>query len=107
MITGIEDFAPAVVVEVAVLVLAAGNASEIRSPALAGAAVVFSSVAATFVPVGVAGSVLANASRGSAAATAGAGVNKRGCENSVGSTGWLVTRTRTPTFVVRKRRLAN
>ena len=53
MITGIEDFAPAVVV----LVLAAGNASEIRSPALAGAAVVFSSVAATFVPVGVAGSV--------------------------------------------------
>jgi hypothetical protein len=80
MITGIEDFALAVVLGVVVPALADGHASEIRSPGLAGV-VVFSSVAATFVPVGVAGSVLANASRGLAAATAGAGVNKRGCEN--------------------------
>ena len=51
--------------------------------------------------------MLANASRGLAAATAGAGVNRRGCENSVGSTGRFVTRTLTPTFVVRKSRFAN
>src|SRR6516165_1892317 len=107
MMTGIDDLALAVGAAVVVPVVTDGNASEIRWPALAGAVVVFSSVAATFVPVGVAGRVLANASRGSAAATAGAGVNKRGCENSVGSTGWLVTRTRTPTLVVRKSRLAN